>query len=204
MVNRFVRFRSAFRLVLVVSGVVLASLAGKAYVQSAHAPANGPSLPIGDAVVVKPTFKVAHSLPIAGNPASVVTADLNNDGIPDLLIANANTNTVEVFLGQGKGAFIAGGKFVLGNTPTAMISADFNGDGKPDIAVASQSGNSISILLGNGDGSFQPAASYSVPRGPIFLVVRNLAGQAHPDLLVASAGANSVSVLKNNGDGSFH
>ncbi|PYP91739.1 MAG: hypothetical protein DMG65_06750, partial [Candidatus Angelobacter sp. Gp1-AA117] len=191
-------------MLFIVAGVVLISVIGKAYVQSALAPSTAaPSLPIGDAVVIKPTFKVAHSLPIAGNPASVVAADVNNDGISDLLIANAKTNMVEVFLGKGKGAFIAGGKFALGSTPAAMISADFNGDGKADIAVASESGNSVSISLGNADGSFQPVVSYGVPKGPVFLAVRNLAGQSHPDLLVASAGANSISVLKNKGDGSF-
>src|SRR5947209_11629957 len=123
MAHRPSKFGTILRLLFIVAGVVLISVIGKAYVQSALAPSTAaPSLPIGDAVVIKPTFKVAHSLPIAGNPASVVAADVNNDGISDLLIANAKTNMVEVFLGKGKGAFIADRKSTRLNSSHANIS----------------------------------------------------------------------------------
>src|SRR5438874_10137456 len=166
MAHRPSQFGIIIRLLFVVAGIGLASLLGKAYVQSTLTPSSRPPAAIGDAVVVKPTFRVAHSLPIAGSPASIVATDLNNDGIPDLLVANAKSNAVEVFLGKTKGQFTPAGKYAIGSTPTAMISADFNGDGNADIAIASETGDSVNILFGNGDGSLQTPVTYKVPKGP--------------------------------------
>ena len=47
-------------------------------------------------------------VPPPGNaPFSVVVADFNGDGRPDLAVANAAHNTVSVLLGNGDGTFRA-------------------------------------------------------------------------------------------------
>jgi hypothetical protein len=39
------------------------------------------------------------------NPVSVAVADFNRDGIPDLVVANQDSNNVTVLLGKGAGTF---------------------------------------------------------------------------------------------------
>jgi hypothetical protein len=46
-----------------------------------------------------------EKLSVGTNPFSVAVADVNGDGIPDLIVANQLDNTVSVLLGNGDGTF---------------------------------------------------------------------------------------------------
>src|SRR6202012_2908253 len=96
-------------------------------------------------------FTTIPTSPVAtGNfPASVVVADFNGDGFPDVAVANYTANTVSVFAGDGLGGFtaITGSPFTVGSGPTALVVGDFNNDGRPDIPVAKPPDNKISLLL---------------------------------------------------------
>jgi hypothetical protein len=98
-------------------------------------------------------------LPVGINPLSVTVADFNQDGVPDLAIADHNGFRVSVFLGNGNGTFrpAPNSPLIFTATPTFVGVADFNLDGIPDLAVAEGSNGSVSILLGKGDGTFTPA-----------------------------------------------
>jgi hypothetical protein len=156
----------------------------------------GPAGPSGS-----PVFVVAPSISVAGHPSAIVVGDLNNDGVPDLVVANGQTNSVDVLLGDG--GFRAPVHYKIGGAPAALVLGDLGGHGKVDIAVANESGNSVSVLLGNGDGTFQAAASYAVGTGPVSLAVGDVDGDGHADLVVANAGSNSLALLTNKGDGTF-
>jgi large repetitive protein len=99
---------------------------------------------------------------------SVAIADVNGDGKPDLIVANAciayvgcSTGAVGVLLGNGDGTFQPAVSYGSGGqTAESVALADLNGDGKLDIVVANQSGT-VGVLLNNGDGTFQSAVPYS-------------------------------------------
>jgi hypothetical protein len=95
-----------------------------------------------------PTMKVISS-PVF-SPESAVIADLNGDGIPDLVATNgAVANGTTVFLGNGNGTFTAKAtSYYL----TGMTIGDFNGDGIPDLA--GNVGYDVNYYLGVGDGTF--------------------------------------------------
>ena len=82
-------------------------------------------------------------------PASIVMADFNADGKPDLAIANAGTNNVTVLLGSGTGTFTGatGSPYGVGTFPVGVTVGNFNGDGRPDLATANALGNNVSVLL---------------------------------------------------------
>ena len=97
-------------------------------------------------------------LPVGTQPDFVVTADVNGDGIPDLIIANEYNHTISVLLGNGDATFQNQRTFPTGSAPfKSLVVADVNGDGKPDIIGA------MGVMLGNGDGAFQRPA---LPRKP--------------------------------------
>jgi RHS repeat-associated protein len=80
------------------------------------------------------------------SPTSITVADVNGDGIPDLIIAGAypgNPLSVTIGLGYGDGTSFAG-PFTLappsGFSVYQVDTADINGDGKPDIIAASHGG----------------------------------------------------------------
>jgi hypothetical protein len=135
------------------------------------------------------------------NPYSIVVADVNGDGKPDVILAeqcpasdgcsSGEDGVIGVLLGNGDGTFQsaltfdAGGLFDNLSGPQAIAVADVNGDGRPDVLVATNCFGSdcgsggVSVLLGNGDGTFQAALNYAS----------------------GGLGATSVSVVDMNGDG---
>ncbi|HUO25660.1 MAG TPA: FG-GAP-like repeat-containing protein [Candidatus Aquilonibacter sp.] len=140
------------------------------------------------------------------NPVSIVAADFNGDGSPDLAVAETG-GVVSVLLSNGKSGiswnFLAPVAYGAGAFPTGIAAGDFNNDGKMDLAVSNGNGNSISVLLGNGDGTFQSQASVGTGNIPYSVIVDDFNGDQKMDLVAANSGGNTVSVILGNGDGTF-
>jgi hypothetical protein len=133
-------------------------------------------------------------------PSTVNAADLNGDGILDLVVPIWN-NQVGILLGNGDGTFQPVVKYRAGSLPFAVAVGDFNADGKLDLAVANLNSNNVSILLGNGDGTFQAAIDYAVGTSPGSVATADFNGDGALDLITANG--SDVSVLLGNGDGTF-
>jgi hypothetical protein len=146
-------------------------------------------------------------LPGGGGPAAL--ADINNDGIPDLVVGRTYGatvtfgSTVSVFLDNGDGTFQPAQTYAVGSDPDAVAVTDLNGDGKPDLIVANGYDNTVSVLLGNGDGTFQPQQTYAVGGDPTAVSVADVNGDGKPDIVVTNRYDNTISVLLGNGDGTF-
>src|SRR5579864_797798 len=140
--------------------------------------------------------------------ASVVIADLNADGRPDLVVVNTEggstgTGSISILLGNGDGTFRPAVNYSTGSAPTTAAVGDFNGDGTLDIAVANSGENDVSILIGNGDGTFRSPVSVMVGSLPNAVMVADFNGDGKADLAVANGDSNNVSILLGNGDGTF-
>ena len=135
-----------------------------------------------------------------GFPVSVVAADFNHDGKPDIAVA---TSGITVLLGNGDGTFQTFSNLDAGTGPSQVVTGDFNGDGNIDLAVADSASNTISILLGYGDGRFQPPLQYPAGSGPSSLTVSDFNGDGIADIAVADKTGNGISILEGIGDGTF-
>ena len=154
----------------------------------------------------------------------IAFADVNGDGKPDVIMANAcsdnytcTTGAVSVLLGNGDGTLRGGIDYNSNGWASYSVAiADVNGDGKPDLLLANQCASSgscangtASVLLGNGDGTFQPGVSYNSGGQNAFAVAAvDVNGDGKLDLLLVNECTNncangSVSVLLGNGDGTF-
>jgi hypothetical protein len=155
---------------------------------------------------VVPSFTAPTTLGVGNDPAAVAVGDFNGDRVRDLVVANRDSNTVSVFLGNRGGTFQTPVNYAVGSLPHSVVVGDFNRDGITDIAVANAGGwftpGSVSVLLGNGNGTFQAARNFATS-GSVSLAVGDFNHDGIPDLAVANASNFSVGVMLGNGDGSF-
>ena len=82
------------------------------------------------------TLKNQHqSYPTGFGPVSLVANDLNHDSIVDLAVANSDSDTLSVMLGNGDGTFRPQQNYSTGNgsSPRDITTGDFNNDGLLDL-----------------------------------------------------------------------
>jgi hypothetical protein len=154
------------------------------------------------------TFGAATSFSTGptNNPRYLAVADVNGDGKPDALTANAYTNTAGVLLGTGTGTFGAAATFATGGSqPGGIAVADVNNDGNPDLLLSNYASNTVGVLLNTGTGSFGTSTTYStgVASAPRGIAVADVNGDGKPDLLVANSGTDAVGILLGTGTGAF-
>ena len=143
--------------------------------------------------------------PVAGTD-SIAIADMNGDGIPDLV-----TSGVTILYGDGSGAFPKRRDYFV-ETPGSLILTDFDGDGKMDVVVAAGnpnvlSGTALAVLFGRGGEAFAGPPISLVPGIPAqntsiaALASGDFNHDGIPDL-VSSDNAGHINVLQGAGDGS--
>ena len=134
------------------------------------------------------------------SPWSVAAADLNRDGRPDLVTANAGSDGnagVSVLLnttapGAPTPSFATATHFDTGAFPLSVAAADLNSDGKPDLATANNFGDGGNSVLVNTTpaGATTPAFAGPIPfpagDGPFDLKATDANSDGKPDLVTAN------------------
>ncbi|ABF40389.1 Integrin-like protein [Candidatus Koribacter versatilis Ellin345] len=158
------------------------------------------------------TFQSPLTTNLPGGTSQMISADVNGDGKPDLVLIGGATSPILILLGNGDGTFITGSAPVdagLCGTPyqNSIASNDFNEDGVPDLVLVPVANPSSPqpgcVLFGNGDGTYSRPQSLAVGNGAGWVATADLNGDGHADLVVTDSIANTVSVSLGNGDGTF-
>lgn len=100
-------------------------------------------------------FAAASGIFIGNEPSAFAVADLNSDGLPDVVSAPRTGDAVQVRFGTGSGALGALTSFAAPSLPGDVAVTDINADGHPDILVGGY-GADVTVLFGDGVGHFSP------------------------------------------------
>ena len=149
------------------------------------------------------TYGASTDYVTASDPRSVAIADVDGDGVFDIVTANYSSNTVSVLLGYGDGTVQPHKDYAVGGSPSKIILADVNGDGRKDIIVGIGGGTTINVLINKGNGTFKPFAAYTTGSNPYYIYVADVNGDNKPDIIVSNYYSNTISVLLGRGDGTF-
>jgi len=162
------------------------------------------------------TFRLPRVIALSKGvaPVYLVTGDLRGNGKLDLVLAETDSQSVGVLLGNGDGTFGYEQIYTLPQPPSAVVIDDFNHDGKPDIAAVMQTTidpttqgvSDLALLTGDGTGNFNtPVTSEN---WGFFSTAWNIAsgdvnGDGLPDVLITGPGLENSQIYLNNGDGTF-
>ncbi len=155
-------------------------------------------------------FGPAQSFFTGTNPAGLTVADVNDDGAPDVVVANQGSNDVTVLLGQGSQdawALAPGPRLQAGAGPVSTVAQDVTGDGRLDLLVSNSLSNDVHVLPGLGGGFFNDTAAgrQVIPVGtaPGALFVGAFDRLPGLDLVALNAGSDSVTLVSGVGGPSF-
>lgn len=162
------------------------------------------------------TFQLPQIIPLTKGltPVYLATADLRGIGMLDLIVAEFDTSTIGVLLGNGDGTFGYEQEYLLPQPPSSVVVDDFNHDGKLDIVAVMVTVNTpqqqgvqyLATLIGDGTGSFgSPLITmnwgfYSTANT---IAAGDVNGDGFPDVLITGPGNENSQVYLNNGDGTF-
>ena len=148
------------------------------------------------------SFSTKTDYPTGSQPRNFAIADINNDGKPDLVVANDGSATVSVLINSstpGNVSFAPQLSFYAGSLPFDVAVADMDGDGKPDVAVTGQS-ILLNILRNTSAGG---TVSFSMPIivesdwSGVGISIADLDLDGKPDIIIANGSNKAVSIFKN-------
>jgi Tol biopolymer transport system component len=140
---------------------------------------------------------------VPGAPRGLAIADVDRDGVPDIMVVNQSPSSAALLRGLPNGAFASAVLFGVGSLPRAIALGDLDRDGRLDAVTANEGAASVSVLLGDPLDIFAAASTVPTGAGPVAVAVGDLDRDGRLDVVTANAGTNTVSVLLGNGDGTF-
>ncbi|HTR28750.1 MAG TPA: FG-GAP-like repeat-containing protein [Puia sp.] len=149
------------------------------------------------------SFASEIDYPSGHEPFSIVVADIDLDGRPDVIVCNVLGNSVSVFRNTTTNGVISLAPpidFAAGLAPQDVVAGDLDGDGKPDLAIVNALSNTLSILRNTssaGSISFAARVDLATANSPFGLAIGDLDGDNRQDIVVVNNGANSFSVFRN-------
>ncbi len=141
-------------------------------------------------------------------PSDIAVADINRDGLLDVVATNELTGpgALTIYLGRGNGDFSTALVYPVraGNTtPSSLALADVDEDGDLDVAVTEAGVSTATLYLGDGAGGFVQGVTMTMGLGPKSAKLARLDADTHVDLFCVSSRLDALSLRLGDGLGGF-
>ncbi len=163
------------------------------------------------------TFQAPVSFPAGAQPQSVKIADVNGDGLPDIIVADfgpgsdgKGTAGVSVLLQDPAhpGSFLPPVTYATAGESIDVAVDDLQGTKQMDLVVANLAPvntGSVSVLLHDPQhpGAFLAATNYPALSQPLSVAIKDLNGDGHPDIAIADGPSAGVLLQNAGSPGTF-
>ena len=142
------------------------------------------------------TFVAGPQAPGTGRePVAILAEDLNDNGIVDIITADATDGTISIFINDGSANLTALSRLVIGGEPYALAMIGQR------IAVADRINSRVVLLRKTGDGRLQVDGTAPTGIEPIAIGVADFNNDGTLDILTANDIGRDVTLLLGTGTG---
>jgi len=141
---------------------------------------------------------------VGAGDKTLSTSDINGDGTPDVVIANATQNIVRIIFNltsAGGSPIFSAPVDLVATSPGAVAIGDVTGDGTPDLLAVSHSSNAVFLFENTTIAPNEPsfAAPLALPTGsgsaPNAVALADFDQDSRLDVVVANPNVDNVSVF---------
>lgn len=150
------------------------------------------------------SFARGPKIETCGLPVALLVADMDQDGLPDIITASASARGVCVNRNStvnGILSFEVTKSISTEEIPFAIAIGDFEADGKLDLAVSIPSLNKVAAISNRSTpGNLQLNGAMKYPSGdqPKGIAITDLNGDGQADIITGNTGFGNISVIRNN------
>ncbi len=155
-------------------------------------------------------FQTATTIATGPRPCHVRSADIDNDGDSDLVVARdasfGSSGGVDILLNDGAGLFTTITIADLSRTGGELALGDWDADGDVDVVVVDRRGNDgpgVVVLRNAGDGRTFSQTRYDAGPDPFGVTAGDFDDDGDLDIAVTDADTHQVILLLNDQTGMF-
>jgi hypothetical protein len=155
-------------------------------------------------------LNAVENLALDITPTQVVSGDINNDGLPDVLVSQGGTpsqpGSVRISYSTPFEGFLAPATLPSAGDAAGVAVGDFSGDGRPDVAILNRSTSNITLLRSLPRGGFASPTNITVGPGGNAVIAGDWNRDGREDLAVTlqgDASGGTLQVLIANASGGF-
>lgn len=146
------------------------------------------------------TFEYGIAIQIGKQPRGGASADLNGDGLIDVVVADIYSQTISIVLASGTKEWDDSFQIPMSpGAPRYIALGDFDGDNDIDISAIDKLNGTFWILLNDGNANFALSETVSVHASPHSLLAFDVDDDSDLDCIIAHVGSNSQLILYNDG-----
>lgn len=143
-------------------------------------------------------FTAVEDVPTQESPITVIAADVDNDGLADLIVGDSN-GQLRVFYAKSGGGFTAPAMLQSAGDGFAIARGDFNRDGRIDLVAVNKCEtndasctNQVSLFLAGAKGlPSTPTQNRTIGAGPFAVAVGDWNEDGRPDLAIPRQGSGT-------------
>ena len=148
------------------------------------------------------TFDVGETVFVGVQPRGGDSADLNNDGLIDVVVADIYSRTISIVLSNGPRSWDQSVQISMWpGTPRYVELGDFDGDQDIDIAALDKLGGHFWILKNDGNANFILSQTVEVNDAPHSMEIVDADDDGDLDFIVTHVNSDTQFVLYNDGTG---